>query len=243
VWHFLPWLFQAIQFPWRFNVVLCLAALPIGALFLSGISQLSVTRRILALGVVCLIILAWLTSYDKVWKRYKTEVAVPRAFVSPGLVVNDDDGWFDAWSVPGLDQTSALSASVGPRIRFLGAVGTVDVRRWEARHIEFQANSQTGGRVMINQFYYPAWTAASRGETQPLEIKAAMPEGLLELEVPPGRQEISVEIPISFVERRGAWVSALCLLLCVVLVLRQRQKAGPVESSLPFLKSETVPVL
>jgi len=215
VWKLFPSLFAAVQYPWRFNVVLCLASAAIVVVFLSEIWSLSRLSR----GVALLLLFAatnpWLISYGIIWRRYQTQTAQQKP------PVNDDDGWFPAWSVPGIDETSALRASREPKVRFLGIAGTSNVRRWEPRHIEFQTDSPTGGPVMINQFYYPSWTASAAGAVQPLEVKAAMPEGLLELEVPGGRQEVRVDMPIGLSERVGRWVSALCVVLSAMLAWKK----------------------
>jgi hypothetical protein len=65
---------------------------------------------------------------------------------------------------------------------------------------------------------------ASPGQTLDIDIKAAMPEGLLELQVPPGRQQIQLEIPIGRAERIGYWISAIFAVLCAGVAWRQ--KAG-----------------
>lgn len=221
LWNSCALLLQAVQYPWRFNIVLCLAAVPIGALFLTKVLRLSSLIRAITFGLVSLVVVTWVISYGEVWKHYMTDVARPRLSVSSGLLVNDDDGWFEAWSVPGLDQASALNASKGPPVRFLGVAGTSDVQRWEPRHVEFQVDSSTGGRVMINQFYYPCWTASLDDTKLPLQVKAAMPEGLLELEVPPGHHKIRAEIPIGLAERAGRWISASSVLLSLMLALRR----------------------
>lgn len=221
LWNSMSLLLQAVQYPWRFNIVLCLAALPIGALFLTEVLRLSRLSQAITLGLLSLVVVTWFISYGQVWKHYKNDVALPRLSVSPRLLVNDDDGWFESWTVPGLDQGSALRASVGPQVRFLGGAGTSDVQRWEPRNIEFQTDSPTGGLVMINQFYYPSWTASLVGATQPLEVRTAMPEGLLELEVPPGHQQVRVEIPTGPAERVGLWISCLSVLLGVMLAWKK----------------------
>jgi hypothetical protein len=149
------------------------------------------------------------------------------------LLVNEDDGWFDAWSAPELDQGSALKASLGPKVRFLGAAGTSDVRLWKARHIEFQTNSGAGGWVMVNQFYYPLWRASLAGTTQALNIKTAMPQGLLALEVPPGEQEIILEIPTTAAERAGRWTSVFCVLLSTILLWNNKTDKVSKVRSLP----------
>lgn len=211
LWTRFPFLFHAVEFPWRFNIVLCLAALPVAAALLSDISWPLSVRRGLSLAFVLLLAVVWFTKYGEVWKRYDLS-----PFVHPDPV-NTGDGLFMAWEPSGTDSWSALEASVGPRVRFLEGNGTANVLLWEPRHIEFETYGATGGSVMINQFYYPEWRAENVIEVRPLDIKAALPEGLLEVQVPPGHQQVRVEIPLGFAERLGRWVSALCVLLCMIL--------------------------
>jgi hypothetical protein len=211
LWTRFPFLFDAVQFPWRFNIVLCLAALPIAAALLSDISWPLSFRQASSLAFVLFLAVVWLVGYGKAWKRYD---------LSPVLRVgtaNEYDGWFEAWKPLGTDSKSALEASTGPRVRFVAGNGTANVLLWKARHVEFETDGATGGSVMINQFYYPEWRAEDVGEARPLEIKAALPQGLLEVQVPPGHQQVRLEIPVRFSERLGRWVSALCLLLCIFM--------------------------
>ena len=74
---------------------------------------------------------------------------------------------------------------------------------------------------MVNQYYYPRWTASVYGGL-PLAIKPAMPEGLLEIEVPPGNHEVLLSIPATPAERVGCWISAVTALLGMVLAGRKR---------------------
>ena len=198
-------------------MVLCLAAAAIGTLFVKEIPELSFSVRITAVSLVSLVVVTWLISYGIVWKHYANDIALPRLSVSRRLLVNDDDGWFEAWAVPGLDQASALKASTGPQVRFVGASGTAKTLLWEARRIELVADSSAGGPVIVNQFYYPGWTASVDDANSPVNVKAAMPEGLLEVEVPPGHHRVCMEIPISVSERVGQWISVLALMLILVL--------------------------
>lgn len=90
---------------------------------------------------------------------------------------------------------------------------------------------------MIRQFYYPSWRAGlvspylvspstvSPYQTLAIDIKAAMPEGLLELQVPPGRQQIQLEIPIGRAERTGYWISVMFAFLCAGVTWRQRRES------------------
>ncbi len=210
IWHMCPPLFAAIQYPWRLNIVLCIAALPMVAIFLSEISNVRPLFRASWLVLLFVLLTPWLLSYTSIWGRYRVETA--RQMTS----VDDDDGWFRAWIAPGTDDASALRASAGPHLTFLGGSGSADVLLWKPRHIEFLTNSSTGGPVMINQFYYPAWRALDDNR-QAVQVRARAPEGLLEVNVPPGLQRIRLEIPLGPAERIGRWISGLCVLLSVAL--------------------------
>ncbi len=225
VWTRFPFLFHAVEFPWRFNIVLCLAALPIAAALLSDISWPLSLRRASSLAFVLLLAIISLAKYGEVWKRYDLS-----PFPRPDPV-NTGDGLFMDWEPPGTDSRSALEASVGPRVRFLAGNGTANVLLWKPRDIEFETFGATGGSVMINQFYYPEWRAENVSEVRRLETNVALPEGLLEVQVPPGHQQVRVEIPVGFAERLGRWISALCMLLCIVL-LRNPKPSQPNRSQM-----------
>lgn len=217
VWKIFPVMHRIAQFPWRLNVILCVASLPIVAAFLSQTAWTPKLNQFLPLALFSLVVMSWLVSYGAVWRRYHTEVATPRVGVS------EDDDAFAAWSPPGIEQASALKASAGPRARFLSGTGEADILLWKPRHLKIQTTSSTGGTVMINQFYYPSWAATSVEDGRLLRLAAAMPEGLLEIETPPGRQQIRLDIPLGSSEIVGRWLSAGCILVCVVLALSNRK--------------------
>ncbi|MGB9203406.1 MAG: hypothetical protein WCB94_05455 [Terriglobales bacterium] len=194
-----PLLFATIQFPWRLNIVLCIAAIAIVTVFLSEAPRLPRWSQALSLVLVAMLIVPWFMAYGDIWKRYRMEAAYPAEAAPIVPHVDDHDGWFSAWSPLGIDEKKAIDASTGPQVRFLTGEGTANVLLWKPRHIEFQANSATGGWVMIRQFYYPSWRAALVGpykaspdQTPDIDIRAAMPEGLLELRVPPGANKSSL---------------------------------------------------
>jgi hypothetical protein len=235
VWKMCPLLFAAVQFPWRFNIVLCVAALAIVTVFLSEMSRWSRWLQAWSLVLAFLLIVPWFLAYGNTWKRYQMEAAHPIEVPSPVPHVDDHDGWFHAWAPAGIDEARAIQASTGPPAKFLTSPGTANVLLWKPRHIEFQTNSSTGGWVMIRQFYYPAWKAALVSPYRTLDIKAAMPEGLLELQVPPGLQQIRIEIPIGRAERVGYWISAWFAVLCAGVAWRQRRESRQSPPGLPSI--------
>jgi hypothetical protein len=224
LWEKLPFLLHAVQYPWRLNIVLCVAALPIVAVFLSQISWPPSFPRALSLALMLLLVVTWLISYDVVLKDYS--LSRNPVLLDP---VSESDGWFSSWSAVGMDSTAAFQASLGPKVRFVSGDGTANVLVWKPRHLEFETYAGNGGSVMINQFYYPEWRAKLAGEDRLIEIKTAMPQGLLEVQVPPGSHKIRMEIPVSSAERLGSWLSGLCVLLCTFWAL----KPGALKSVAP----------
>jgi hypothetical protein len=215
VWTTFPILHRLIQFPWRLNVVLCVATLPILAAFLTEIfrrtSVIHNFTRVMSGAIVSLILASWILSYGMIWRRYRTETH------SSPVSVSDDDGWFNSWSVPGINESSALAASSGPPVRFVTGSGTADVLLWRPRHVELQTNSSTGGLVMINQFYYPAWQARVNGGA-PAHVTPAIPQGLMEVQVAPGHQQIRLDIPVGAAELVGRAISILSAVSCTFLI-------------------------
>lgn len=226
LWQTFPQIPRSIQYPWRFNTVFCVAALPILAAFLSHVALRPLRSHAVLLATTSTLVGIWLIGWTIVWRYYWTETALPRDKRS--LV--DEDGWFHVWPATGLDEPSALRASTEPQVRFSGTMGNVDVLLWKPRHIEFRTTSTTGGAITINQFYYPAWHAKLTGQSGPAAIEAAMPTGLLQLRVLPGTQDVRLEIPVSTPERLGCWVSALCVLFCLILFVVRRGDAAPVPA-------------
>jgi 6-pyruvoyl-tetrahydropterin synthase related domain len=225
VWRMFPLMHRIAQFPWRLNIILCVATLPIVAAFLSQTSWTLKLSQALPLALFSLIVMSWLISYGAIWRLYQTETATPRTSVS------EDDDAFAAWSAPGMDQASALQASTGPRARFRSGSGEADILFWKPRHLKIQTDSSSGGAIMINQFYYPAWTATSVQDERSLQVAAAMPEGLLQVEMPPGRHQIQLDIPVGPSEIIGRWLSVACILICVVLALWNRKAMQAVQLS------------
>jgi hypothetical protein len=227
LWRGLPRLQEAIQFPWRFNGVLCVAVLPILTVFLSQVSWKIHFPESGVLLAVLLILGAWLLTYGDVWRRYHVQL-------NEELIRTEWDGWFPEWSQPGTEYPSAPlisdgmqpSATEGSRVRFIDGSDGVDVLLWKSRHLEFRTLSQTGGWVTIDQFYYPAWKAELAADNTPILISAAMPQGLLKLWAPPGIQTVRLDIPISSAETFGKWISSLCLLLCAGIGLAEPPKGA-----------------
>ncbi len=215
LWKALPALASAVQFPWRFDVVLCIAALPLAAFLLSDVAELPArSTRLWGVGVpviVALFAATWFGGYVNVVRRLASE------HHDTGTRLSIYDGWFASWTPRGMDQESALAASEGPAARFLAGQGTATVLVWKPRHIEVQTDCAACGPVVVKQLYYPKWKARLLPSGEPLPVGPALPQGLLAVQAPPGREQILLELPRGLDEQIGNWLSTLGLLSCGTL--------------------------
>lgn len=236
-WHAL---YVTLQYQFRLNVLLSIAAAAILGIFLDQKVWMRRTGVFITAAVAILAVGTWAYSYWKVWDRYLgASTRGYQTFHEDEFSL--DDGLFLAWSASGLDEARALQASAGPRVRFSGATGATRVLAWAPRHIEFEAASENGGQVIVNQFYYPLWQARFAGRGELLKTDAAMPEGLVQVRVPPGRAKVVLEIGSGPAEIAGWWTSATCVLLAVSLLLyRWRGKSRHQMRARVALEAESV---
>jgi hypothetical protein len=213
LWNALPPLTSAVQFPFRFDVVLCVAALPLAAFLLTDVMQLPVRSRASLLITVFLFAATWFGG------AVRSVRSLMRDQYDAGSSLSVHDGWFAAWTPRGTDRVSAMLASTGPRARFAAGQGSADVLLWKARHIEVLTNCAACEPLVVGQFYYPRWQARLVPEGTPLPVGPELPQGLLEVQAPPGRHQILVEMPRSLDEEIGSWLSALGILICGVLAV------------------------
>jgi hypothetical protein len=217
IWTAVPALATAVQFPWRFDVVLCIAALPLAAFVLDCAFALPARSRAAILIIITLFAATWFGAYVDVVRRLALEHNNAATSATTKLSVHD--GWFAAWTPHGMDQDSALAASAGPAVKFLTGDGAATVLIWKPRHIEVLTDCTTCGPLMIRQLYYPKWKAQLVPNGQSLPVEPALPQGLTAVHAPPGRQHILVEMPRGLDEQIGNSLSASGIFVCGVLAV------------------------
>lgn len=225
IWKLIPTL-QILQFPWRFNAILCLATLPLLALALSSIR--APYSRFAAAALVCLVFISLFWIYDlgrRSLQSYHSQVAHSQE-MNRGNVVNIDEmGFRPKWlAIKDTSELVSLLDQIGhgvdglSKAKIVEGTGTVAVNKWEPRNIAFQVDTPTGISLDVSQAYYPGWTAHITGGPQNLHVEPSVKNGLVKLSVPPGRHELSLRLEKSRVEYFGELVSVCCLILTIVLV-------------------------
>lgn len=230
IWKAVPPLANAVQFPWRLEVVLCIAALPLAAFLLTDVMQLPARSRVSILVVVGFFAATWLGGYADAVKQ------LTRDSNNAGSNGKVYDGWFAAWTPTGTGLASALESAELPPARFPPGQGTAQVSLWRPRRIEVLTECDVCGPLIVNQLYYPKWKAELVPGGQPLLVEPVLPQGLLEVQVPPGRHQVLLELPRVLDEQIGTWLSAIGLFVCIALFIassaakRKRPPQMPVSA-------------
>jgi uncharacterized membrane protein YfhO len=74
-----------------------------------------------------------------------------------------------------------------------------------------QVEAGTDGRLTLAHFFYPGWRGSIEQTGQSIAVNASQPEGFIQMEVPPGRYTLSLELAPQPAERWGVILSLVSL--------------------------------
>ena len=218
---------QILQFAWRFNTILTLAAAALVAVAFSSIKKSHFVSLILAasIGVICFL------SFERMihsWSAYFK--ATPQEELSRRQLwleqQRDHFVYRPRW-VQSMypDDIEALRDRIGrtneglTKVRIIEGTGRAEVKQWKSKEIILDVDSQGGASLQVSHFYFPGWTARLAGEARALTIQPT-PDGLVSIAVPAGRQEVRLRRRLLAVEYAGLITSALALLVTLFLMAR-----------------------
>jgi hypothetical protein len=230
VWRLAPVL-QSVQFPWRFNVVLCLAASAVVALSLHAPGTAGARAGRVAAAVACAMLAGWigLTSLC-LWQAYGDRgmareytrgvgvwVALGRDVPEyrPATALSNSPAYFER-----LGRRFCREGDAMARACVVEGEGTLSVARWQPRGIALGVSSARGVVIDVRQFYFPGWVASLDGG--PLTLRPSSPDGLLRLYAPAGDHRVELTLSRTAPERAGRIVSALSLALLLACALPGR---------------------
>jgi hypothetical protein len=121
---------------------------------------------------------------------------------------------------PGILETDPISklGRTSSKASVTEGQGTLWIQRWKPREIVLQANAITDIWLTINQFYYPGWTATSKGKSNNFPLKPSEPEGLLRVGIPAGKHEVAVTLDAGVEERVAQIITIISAITALLLM-------------------------
>ena len=118
--------------------------------------------------------------------------------------------------------SSALSASLAQMqaASMEGEQATTTLLSRSPRRMVVAVDMPAEGWVKLPHFYYPGWRAVTGEPATQLPVRPSTPEGLIEVNAGPGRQEILLELVTSGAERIGYGISGFSIALLGVFAFR-----------------------
>ncbi|MEP7270904.1 MAG: 6-pyruvoyl-tetrahydropterin synthase-related protein [Acidobacteriota bacterium] len=222
VWKLLPVL-QTVQFPFRFNTILCVASAALIAFAMASPRQTTSPRSAALRWVIALPVTVWMLIYPvSVWREYIVH-PVTRANLEE-LIENNQDApeYRPRWAER--DAFYRLLGELGKATQFdqvsvIEGSADVTVERWLPRSIGLRVSSATGATLRIKQLYFPGWRARVEDGSD-LETRAATNGGLLDVIAPEGDHRVKIELTPGWAERWGQYVSAISAIIALALIAR-----------------------
>jgi 6-pyruvoyl-tetrahydropterin synthase related domain len=242
VWEAVP-LLQSVQFPWRLNLVLTIAATALIAECLATYDRSAPGWRWVLFAIPCSLMVLTSVLAVAVELALARELGAPsldklsRSFAEshPELTLRLEatklsryDYFLPKWIAPELFALSPAAVqaleSLGRNPR-RGAIvegsGVFNVTKWQPGNIAVDVESPTGVTLVLNQFYYPGWTARTDGNGIALPLEPSKPEGLISIALPGGTHQLQVTLETTPIERAGQVVSLISLCIAAMLAVRR----------------------
>jgi len=208
VWRAVPPL-QMLQFPWRLLGIVTLAASVLIAPILR--TTPGVFRWPTAGGIVLLALVAYQPYTQPTYVR-ETANAFERALSIPLLQANPEFFLSTGTSMQEyLPRTVREIPPKPPAAEYVAPPGLAVTGYTHRKNTyRFSARASAPGRLVINQFHFPAWRATIGGRRVPLH--AVPPYGTIGIDVPAGESRVELWFGSTPWRTAGRVVSALTLL-------------------------------
>jgi hypothetical protein len=196
---------QFLQFPWR---ALLLPGLFLPLLAVPAFERLRPSARV---GAAAMLVLANLAhTAPKGFLTFDDEYFAPSSIAQKGINTTTFEEYEPRWV--------ATRPPYTPE-RLTSRAGNLDVIEiaLQSAHQEFAVRADTDALVEASTFYYPGWTARVGGREVPVEPVPG--RGTMLFRVPAGAHHITLDLRLTPLRRRAAWLSmATAAALALALV-------------------------
>jgi hypothetical protein len=207
VWHLVPQL-KTIQFPWRFQTYMVLAASMLVALALAGFRQSNPKLYAMPLAVVALLLLV------NFGFGYKNAHAKPFDFTDEDIASNGVRFWVEPSLTPlkfhRFMRFRREQLDI-PEMGFVTGSGSLSIESWKTSSRSLTVTSISGGEVLLRSFWFPGWRAWLDGEE--MRVWPSERDGLLSFEVPPGEHQVVLKFGSTPVGKSAGWAGFLAVMV------------------------------
>jgi hypothetical protein len=211
---------QAIQFPYRFNTALTIAAAAVITLGVSSIKRPFTPYTFVVVPCASLLFIAWIgVTCFTMWQGYSShrdaaEIMQTRQEIM-GLGLETSE-YHPRWMQSSFNKEMLheLLGKIGEdnqhvvQARIPDESAQISVKQWEPREISMNIELKKDAVLTVSQFYFPGWTVKSSPDATPSpSVIPSTPDGLLAIPLTAGQHQISLQLKKSAPERIGQMVS------------------------------------
>ncbi|HMX24495.1 MAG TPA: hypothetical protein PKC13_02640 [Blastocatellia bacterium] len=214
LWKLLPVL-QNVQFPFRFNTVLCVATASLIAPALASFKPTASFRSAAFPNLLALSALVWILVLPlAAWREYKVHPVTRAGYRA--LIDNNQDApeYRPRWAERDVFYALLGELRQAKRLEQVSVVegsAEVAVENWTPRSVSLRVNSHAGAVLRVGQLFFPGWRVRTE-DGRELKPQPANTTELLEFAMPAGSQRLRIKLSAGVAERGGQIVSAISLL-------------------------------
>lgn len=227
VWERIPAI-QILQFPWRWHVLSAFflalaagAAVPIFNNFFSA----DWMRKVAA---AALIILICVTEFQhaeiQFYQSPKAEEYSVEVLSAKGTNSTDTGEFLPVGNTHYPTKSDLPSDPAAILSRNGKLISGLPVARITDGQFEAKVFLSEPSRLVVYQFFHPAWQAVVDGQSAQLGIDSSHPLHPLMLDLPVGRHEVQLKFGFTTAGKIGGLMTILMLIVCFGMLLRRKQR-------------------
>lgn len=216
---------QLIQFPWRFNTILVLAAAILLACGMDSFEKSNRTSIVLASvfggAVLCHFIVFTVPPLQRTSFGENRHLRLSPAEWKIHNSKLDKQEYRPRWVKADVRRIVARIRGNPDAIntaRVVDGHGVIVASEWKPRLLTLSLQASDDVTVEIHHFYYPEWTATLNEGTR-LITQPSDREGLIRVKVPAGSHILTLRLAKSSLERTGQRIALASLLILVALII------------------------